>query len=166
MTHPLGIPTLTTDRLTLRAPEQDDFLGYAAFYESGRSAIIGGPISADEAWRHFAANIGHWHFKGFGWFTVDAGSAPVGSVGIHQGPRHPEPELGWLLYENGAGHGYATEAARAVLDWARGTVGMGRIVSHIDVANEASQAVAERLGASTDGSRSAHDAACEIWVHP
>ena len=36
----------------------------------------------------------------------------VGQVGISHGPRYPEKELGWLVYEGHEGRGYATEAGR------------------------------------------------------
>ena len=159
------IPTLTTERLTLRAPTLEDFAPYAAFYASDATAFIGGPQGERDAWRHFSADMGHWHLKGYGWFTLDDGEGPVGTCGLHQPPTHPDPELGWLLYERATGKGYATEAARAVLDWQRGALALPRIVSHIDVGNAPSLAVARRLGATTDGARAAHDPACEMWVH-
>ena len=159
------IPTLTTERLTLRAPTPSDFGPYAEFYASARAEIIGGPYGDAAAWRLFAADMGHWHLMGYGWFTIDDGEGPAGTCGLHRPPTHPHPELGWLLYERAGGKGYATEAARAVLDWQAGALGLPRVVSHIHVENEASKAVARRLGADTDGARTAHDPDCEIWVH-
>ena len=44
------------------------------------------------------------------------------------------------------GHGYATEAARAAMDWSWVTLGAERLISIVHPANEASARVARRLG--------------------
>lgn len=74
----------------------------------------------------------------------------VGQVGINHGPLFPERELGWLLYEGHEGQGYATEAARALRDWAFGAGGLETLVSYFDAGNHRSIAVAERLGGRPD----------------
>ena len=161
------IPMLTIKRLTLRAPEARDAAAYAAFYASERSAVIGGPKDATEAWRVLTNDVGHWHLRGYGWWALDDGDGCVGSCGFHLPEGRPEVELGWSLFR-ATGRGYATEAARAALDWARGTghaARWGRIVSHIDRANLPSQSVAARLGARDTGLAPDHDSACTIWEH-
>jgi RimJ/RimL family protein N-acetyltransferase len=55
------------------------------------------------------------------------------------------PELGWDLRRDRWGHGYATEAAKAVLPYAA-ELGLRRVYSLIDPANTRSQGVARRLG--------------------
>lgn len=63
---------------------------------------------------------------------------------------HGEVEIGWHLHPDAWGHGYATEAARAVLE--HGFAGGLReiiAVSHTD--NEPSQAVMRRLGMEDRG---------------
>ena len=44
------IPTLTTARLTLRAPKLEDFEHWAAFFASERSAHERGPLARRQAW--------------------------------------------------------------------------------------------------------------------
>ena len=156
------IPTLRTERLTLRAPRAGDAAAYAAFYASPRAAIVGGPLDATAAWKVLTNDAGHWMLRGFGWWTIEADDegGPVGSAGFHRPEGRPEVELGWSLF-SGTGRGYATEAARAALDWAAGR--FDPLVSHIDRANVASQRVAARLGARDTGAAPAHDAGCTIW---
>ena len=60
---------------------------------------------------------------------------------------HAQPELGWSLMRQHWGHGYATEAAAAIRDWARESRHIDRLVSLISPDNLRSQRVAERLGA-------------------
>jgi len=57
-----------------------------------------------------------------------------------------ELEVGWHLHPDSWGHGYATEAARASVDFGFGRLGLRRIVSVIDEHNVRSLAVAGRLG--------------------
>ena len=78
------------------------------------------------------------------------------------------PELGYHLYEGAEGKGYATEAGRAVLDFARDRLGMTDLASMIDPANTASQSVARRLGAQNTGTEFRADPEgkpVEIWRH-
>jgi RimJ/RimL family protein N-acetyltransferase len=60
---------------------------------------------------------------------------------------HAQPELGWALIQAHWGHGYATEAAAAIRDWAHESRSIDRLVSLIPSDNVRSQRVAQRLGA-------------------
>jgi RimJ/RimL family protein N-acetyltransferase len=78
-----------------------------------------------------------------------------------------QPELGWALAREHWGHGYATEAALAVREWARGERGLGRLVSLIEPANARSQRLAERLGATPGESVELFDNGPHVvWTHP
>jgi RimJ/RimL family protein N-acetyltransferase len=93
----------------------------------------------------------------------------VGRVGIQlldpetwQPSAGGRPELGWTIWPEHRGHGYATEAARAVRDWH----GREGLVSLIPPDNLPSQAVARRLGAVPG--REVHlprDGTFVIWEH-
>ena len=67
-------------------------------------------------------------------------------------PAHftPAVEVGWRLSERAWGHGYATEAASAALDFAFGVVGLDEVVSMTASTNEPSIAVMRRLGMTSD----------------
>jgi RimJ/RimL family protein N-acetyltransferase len=54
-------------------------------------------------------------------------------------------EIGWHLHPDAWGHGYATEAAEAVLDDAFSR-GLAKVLAVIDPDNSASRAVCQRLG--------------------
>lgn len=62
----------------------------------------------------------------------------------------PAVEVGWRLARHAWGHGYATEAARAAVQFGFGEVGLEEIVSTTSVMNERSQAVMRRLGMTRD----------------
>ena len=71
----------------------------------------------------------------------------VGDVVLFWHSReHRAGELGYVFNPDFAGHGYATEAARAVLRLGFEDLGLHRIVARLDERNEASARVARRLG--------------------
>lgn len=55
-------------------------------------------------------------------------------------------EIGWTLHPDFFGHGYASEAATAILDLAFGTLGLHRVRAELDPGNDASIALCRRLG--------------------
>jgi RimJ/RimL family protein N-acetyltransferase len=96
--------------------------------------------------------------RGWGLWAVEVlGGAPfVGFVGLNE-PRFeahftPAVEIGWRLGREHWGHGYATEAGRAVLAFAFGELRLEEVVSFTTVANERSRRVMERLGMTRDPS--------------
>ncbi|MEL7013627.1 MAG: GNAT family N-acetyltransferase [Pseudomonadota bacterium] len=146
-----AIPTLTTERLTLRAPRVDEFEAYAALFTSPRARFMG-EFDRAGAWKEFASEMGLWLLYGFGPFHMERrdDGALVGAVALLKHDFYPETELGWHLYDGFEGHGYASESAKAALDWAFETHGFDTLVSYIDPENAGSIAVAERLGAVLD----------------
>ncbi|MGB3315069.1 MAG: GNAT family N-acetyltransferase [Albidovulum sp.] len=145
-------PTLHTERLILRAPRLADFEHWAAFFASPRSIYERGMMGREEAWKNWAADVALWPLKGYGPFGLDdrETGAYVGEVGIYEFMGYPEPELGWFTVPAAEGKGYAAEAARAVMLWARQTFGWDRLVNIIDPANTRSIALGLRLGGVID----------------
>ena len=143
------IPTLTTRRLVLRAPEARDHPPLAAFYQSEASRYVGGPMAPALSWRYLAEVIGHWTMRGFGRWIVERRDSPgaIGLVGLHHPLDWPEPEVGWSVW-SGTGRGYASEAGRAARAHAYGTLGWRTLISLISPGNDASVRVAEAMGAA------------------
>ena len=92
-----------------------------------------------------------------GWWAVEVRDTGVvaGTVALVQvaGSREPDApvEVAWALHPDSQGQGYATEAARAVVDRAH-AAGIGELLALTDPANTASQAVCRRLGLDLQGS--------------
>lgn len=160
--------TLQSERLTLRPHRLDDFDAYAAMWATEDSIYMGGPEDRNMAWHLFAAEIASWSLQGFGYWTLERRSdgALLGGCGFSHPPVFPERELGWYLYPEAQGHGYATEAARAARDHAFGTLGWTTLVSYIDPENSASISVAERLGAVRDPDAHRPDPEDLVYRHP
>ena len=167
MTQTVAIPTLSTERLTLRAPQADEFATYRDFMISPRARFIGS-FDAAAAWREFSSGLGHWALFGYGTLHIirDEDGALVGEVGILNHDEYPEIELGWTLFDGFEGHGYASEAAQALRAWAFETHGFETLVSYIDADNAASIAVAKRLGAVEDPKADRVDPEDVVYRHP
>jgi RimJ/RimL family protein N-acetyltransferase len=83
------------------------------------------------------------------------GAAPfIGVVGLariaYEAPFIPAVELAWRLAKPWWGRGYATEAARATIDYGFTRLGLDELIAVTVPANRASRAVMERLGMTRD----------------
>lgn len=169
MTFTLTIPTLTTERLVLRAPRAGDFDAFAAFRASDRARFVGGPQTREVAFSHFAALVGHWAIRGFGrWMVADRRTdAPLGVVGPFHPEGWPEPEIAWSLFDAAEGRGLAQEAALAARAWAYDTLGWTTAVSLIAPDNLRSAALARRMGAvAEDDYPHPLFGPLTVWRHP
>ena len=61
-------------------------------------------------------------------------------------PDYRSASMGYCLDDAAWGHGYATEAARALLQWAFDTLDLNRVQAETDTRNTASPRVLEKLG--------------------
>lgn len=147
-----AIPTLETERLILRQMRPDDFEDFAAFYQTERSHLRGGPLSRVEAWMQFAAETGHWSLRGYGPWAIDEKStgAFCGLVSLWYPEGWPAPEVGWVVWGQHEGKGIAYEAAIRARAYAFETLGWAEVASCINEANTRSVRLAERLGATLD----------------
>ncbi|MEV7794202.1 GNAT family protein [Streptomyces sp. NPDC087512] len=66
-------------------------------------------------------------------------------------PDYRSASLGYCLDEAMWGHGYATEAARALLQWAFDTLDVNRVQAETDTRNVASARVLEKIGFVREG---------------
>jgi RimJ/RimL family protein N-acetyltransferase len=179
--------SLYTDRLWLRVPTPHD--AEALYDLFADEEIMGGlnrePVSAvEDARAMIEAGIGGWRTDGLGPFILQTSGTDrrvVGQAGLMifdtrgwrpstwaQAGSHAQPELGWALIRAHWGHGYATEAAAAIRDWARESRSSSGLVSLISPDNVRSQRVAERLGAiPTEAVTPLHTRRkTVVWRHP
>jgi RimJ/RimL family protein N-acetyltransferase len=157
------VELLSTVRLRLRAWTADDadLARLADLY--GRDEVtrwLGGPPTVTpaelvERWR-----LVHQLDRRHGCWAIDPldGGPPAGTVLLKPLPNGVgEVEVGWHLHPDSWGRGYATEAARAVVDRAFDD-GLLEVYAVVRPGNEASVAVCRRLGMQPLG-RTTH------WYH-
>jgi RimJ/RimL family protein N-acetyltransferase len=138
---------LRTPRLVLRPPRLEDARTVAAIVDDIRIAQnttrVPHPYSIADAYgwlRVVNANAGEATYL----ITLTNGTI-VGACGVE--PRDGQgPELGYWLGTEFWGRGYATEAARAVIDHAFGALGCEQLESGARISNPASRRVLEKCG--------------------
>jgi RimJ/RimL family protein N-acetyltransferase len=146
------VPTLTTDRLVLRGWRDEDLAAYAEMTADPEvMRFMGGVVDRAGTWREIALFVGHWELRGHGLWAVERDGVLIGRVGLWRPEGWPGLEVGWLLGRDAWGRGYATEAARASVEFAWNELGAAQLISLIAPENVASQRVAERLGMRTQG---------------
>ncbi len=145
---------IETERLILRPPQAQDFDAYAAnMADAGAAHFIGGPQVREVAWRGFLASAGAWMIQGYSMFSVIEKSSGqwIGRLGPWFPEGWPGPEIGWGLARSAWGKGYAHEATVASIDWTFEHLGWTEMIHSIHPANQASQALARRLGSRCRG---------------
>lgn len=147
----MDIPEIDTERLRLCALDNGHFEAYAAMLaDAGSTRFVGDgqPLDRMNAWRSMAMLLGHWHLRGYGMWAVERKDDGrfIGRVGLHNPEGWPDIELGWMLAPDERHKGYATEAARASLDFAFTRLRVPRAISLIRAENSASERVARRIG--------------------
>ncbi len=78
----------------------------------------------------------------------------IGDAGVEvkqRGPGGGEGEIGYFLIKDYWGHGYATEAARLVIDYGFAQLGLHRITATCLAANTASERVMQKCGMVKEG---------------
>ncbi len=142
-------PVLPTARLTLRPPEAKDASRIAAqANDMGVAAMtlrMPHPYRLEDA-NAFLAGLNNPLAKDKIVFAIDdPDDGLVGVIGFHgEDPR--APELGYWLGRSYWGRGYATEAVRAVLRWARVEWGKKIVFAGHALENAASAGVLIKSG--------------------
>jgi RimJ/RimL family protein N-acetyltransferase len=142
---------LETERLTLRRPTLADVKAIANLANDRRIAEntrrLPHPYSQEHAIEFVRALANDQRETVF---LIENNHTPIGAVGIDW--RQPDaPELGyWLGFEHW-GQGYATEAARAVIDFTFEEFNVEHLISGARVANPSSRNILEKCGFQWSG---------------
>jgi RimJ/RimL family protein N-acetyltransferase len=151
------VADLETPRLRLRAWRDDDIDPWVALSADPRvmeyfpSTYTRAQSEASAARMRIALER-----DGYGWWPIEVkgGAAFAGVIVLQQIPFEahftPAMEVGWWLAYDQWGHGYATEGARAALDYAFGELHREEIVAITTPVNVRSQRVMQRLGMTRD----------------
>jgi RimJ/RimL family protein N-acetyltransferase len=150
---------IETERLLLRPWTSEDVALLAALSSNPRVTRY---IGNGHTWTALKAitvsdvALGHWREHGFGWRVVIhvASGTEIGLLALNlmgagtAGLEPDEHEIGWWLSPEHWGHGYATEAARAVAADAFKSLGAPHLTARIQPENAGSIQVATSIGMS------------------
>ncbi|MGY5047562.1 GNAT family N-acetyltransferase [Streptomyces sp. 900105755] len=146
---------LETPRLILRRWREEDIAPMAAVNadpEVMRWIRDGGVRDEQQTRDGVRAWEDEWDSRGFGLFAVEIRSTGelAGFTGLSVPGFLPEVlpavEVGWRLGRAHWGQGLATEAAVAAVRFGFGECGLERIVSIVQVGNDASERIVTKLG--------------------
>lgn len=148
-------PIRKTERLTLRRWRDADHAPFAeicADRDVMRFIGDGSTRSAEQASRAIDTFERGWDTNGFGLFAVELNDSGefIGFAGLASPTFLPEilpsVEIGWRLGKRHWGAGYASEAAREVVAFGVGDLGLADIVSICQLGNHASRRIMQKIG--------------------
>lgn len=151
------IPTLKTERLTLRPMhpiDAEDMYAYARREDVTRF-LLWSPHPSPEYTRDYLRYVHSRYALGdfYDWAVIDRESRRmIGTCGFARiDTENSSAELGYVLNPDFHKRGYATEAAKRVLEFGFEVLGLHRIEARFMEGNESSLRVMERLGMTFEG---------------
>jgi ribosomal-protein-alanine N-acetyltransferase len=149
---------LTTDRLLLRpfrTSDAADLQEYANDREWVRYQVnVPHPFTQQNAQQFVDRFSNPYSWSTQPMFAMVIGGKVIGQIYLHfddSDIENERAELGYMLSREHWGGGLATEAARAVVDWAFQTYGINRVFAYCDPRNVGSWRVMEKLGMRREG---------------
>lgn len=153
------LKSFETDRLTLRERTLEDLEACVEMdsdpevikYIPELAKLVTGPLADKEVHKQFVKNrITAEYPSGMGYWTIETKDKQKEFIGwimlIPIDMVGPEIEIGWRLKRQYWGKGYATEAAKVILNYALDDLKIKEIVADIESANKGSVRIAEKLG--------------------
>jgi RimJ/RimL family protein N-acetyltransferase len=141
---------IDTARLLLRQLTTADLDELVAIHAEAEVARFMGAFDRIRVSAWLDQNQRDWSERGYGRLAiVDRATGQIlGRSGLKYWPEFQETEVGWLLRPDAWGHGFATEAARACIEWGFHGLRLPHITAMIRPDNRRSIRVADRLGMS------------------
>lgn len=152
---------IRTERLSLRpCSEADREPLFRLNNDPQVAAWLGGPLDRARNDALIERQIAHQAAHGFSFWAAERRSdgAVIGMIGLAaveagELPVGPAVEIGWRLLPAVWGEGYATEGAKAALQWGLARLKVTEIIAFTARSNVASQAVMGRIGMVADPAR-------------
>ncbi|MFJ2776486.1 GNAT family N-acetyltransferase [Kitasatospora sp. NPDC087315] len=150
------MPELRTDRLVLRDWREADLGPWAAMNADPEvREYFPGVLTREQSEASAARFQADLDQRGWGWWAVEvvATGEFIGFTGldpVDDGMPFTGVEAGWRLARSSWGHGYATEAALAVVDFGFEALALPELLAVTTATNLRSQAVMRRLGMTHD----------------
>lgn len=145
---------ITTPRLILRAPTVDDAASVFAIYgdpETNRYNPAGPLTDVDQAKAVLDRWLEHWAEHGFGQWAIVTQEAPqhvigFGGITLYHYNEVERINLGYRFAVSAWGQGYATEFARAALQFGFVQLDQPEVYGVVRPAHQASINVLEKIG--------------------
>lgn len=145
--------SIRTERLLMRRWKYSDLPALAALNQDPAVMEFIGPILSEaESQTMIERAEKSWDDRGYGRFAVEVADTRelIGFIGLAQCKFEshftPAVEIGWRLAHRFWNLGYATEGARAAMNWTVNTLAIDEVVSFTSASNLRSRRVMEKIG--------------------
>lgn len=149
---------ITTSRLNIRNWREDDISSLIQMNQDEEVMKYFPSIMSEEASLHFFKRVQqHFTKNGFGLFVIEDVTSRefLGFTGFmiaeFESSFTPCVEIGWRFRKQFWGRGYATEAAKACLDYGFTKLKFEKVFSFTSIHNKKSEAVMQRIGMHKTG---------------
>jgi 3-dehydroquinate dehydratase / shikimate dehydrogenase len=149
--------SITTDRLILRQWRQSDWEPFAQLNADPRvREFFLGVLSREESDGEVVELSRHIDSSGWGFWAVSLRQTDefIGCIGLDEvyfkSPFSPAIDIGWRLGFKHWNNGYATEGAKAALQYGFDVLNLQTIVAYTAVQNTCSRHVMSKIGMSHD----------------
>jgi RimJ/RimL family protein N-acetyltransferase len=157
------LPSISSARLDLVSMSPDFIAAVLAGHRDRAAALLGSSIPdafpdphderfLDRRLEQMRRDPAAQQWLGRAIVERDADRIMVGHAGFHgepgvNGPGRPRAlEIGYTVFPDHRGRGYATEAAVALMNWARRERGVHHFVASVAPSNHPSLAIVQKLG--------------------
>ncbi|MEU9735077.1 GNAT family N-acetyltransferase [Streptomyces sp. NPDC048002] len=147
---------LRTDRLLLRRWRASDLAPWAALNADPEvRRYFPELLTRERSDASAARSEADLERRGWGWWALEVRDSGefIGFAGldpVDEGMPFTGVEAGWRLARSAWGHGYASEAGRAVVSFGLGHLGLTEVLAVTAAANLRSRAVMRRIGMTRD----------------
>ena len=143
--------------MTLRVPDEARDAASLRHFEDAEIVrwLLGGLPQRPDSTSAFAQQLAWWRTGTNAAFSIDAEGHEerVGVTRVMFGLVEPFgfAEIGYILFPDGRGRGYATRTVRLVASWVFDDLGLRRLQARTSLGNVASERVLERVGFRREG---------------
>ena len=148
------IPLMETERLQLRGITVEDHALMLAVWNDPAfiQNVADRGIRDEEQAREAIASGAQKLFEEYGYgpysMSLKSDGSMIGICGLFKRDNLDDPDIGFAVLPDYCGKGYAGEAAAAVVDYARGELGLPNITAIVSASNVPSIGLIEKLGLS------------------
>ena len=141
--RPLGLQDLKTVYEYSSDAENTKYMVYLpSLSEQETKAFL---TSVEQEWKQVS--------PAFYEFAIILNDVQIGHISIYLSACGEQGKLGWIINKNFWNMGYTSEAAGALLSFAKTNLNLKRLTAHCDARNTASSRVMEKLGMALIGDK-------------
>jgi len=146
----MTIPTLKTDRLTLRPlsiTDLDDLFLLRSDASASNFVDSIADTSKDQTFLHLIKTLKAIDEGQYWKWAIDLNGKMIGTIAIWNHDRqHDSAEFGYTLRSPYRGYGYMSESLETLIDYGHTTLNISKLYAYTEISNERSNRLLPKLG--------------------